>query len=419
MNGVALLVALSALGVDHSWRQTADGQVEYVLQVEPVFLQALAEGKEIHSLLPDEIERVDRLCIRVGSGGLESLPKTAPDWPELHPPAEQQAANSLPPEAPLGIYVKANGDAYESYHLAHGWRATDVEQATYLVQLDPQFLSQLAEGDELYAAIRPEAGTVRAFKLTAGIKPLPREGGKSPVMTVAQLQDAGTRANSPAADGLPTSDFTGGQSIYGGTATPATELGNVPSTAPPGYGFGRRDGAGNQPLAGSPEASRAADAPLLEVPQFDGNQFSRSRDSSTSQSADMGSPDNRRRRAAGNNAAPRSTSQQQSFPAPRNELYAEEDYAVRDNERNEQPPARVAARTTAAPTFDDELTGSASRRASRDDDEGEPRFPPFWIAVCIFALFFSIGGNFYLAWTAAEFYSRYKLAVERLRSAGR
>ena len=31
------------------------------------------------------------------------------------------------------------------------------------------------------------------------------------------------------------------------------------------------------------------------------------------------------------------------------------------------------------------------------------------------ALFLSIGGNLYLGWTAAEFYSRYRLAIERMR----
>src|SRR6185369_1095155 len=36
-----------------------------------------------------------------------------------------------------------------------------------------------------------------------------------------------------------------------------------------------------------------------------------------------------------------------------------------------------------------------------------------------FALFFSIGGNLYLAYTALEFHSRYRSAIERLRSAAR
>jgi hypothetical protein len=39
--------------------------------------------------------------------------------------------------------------------------------------------------------------------------------------------------------------------------------------------------------------------------------------------------------------------------------------------------------------------------------------------VTVFALFVSIGANGYLGWTAAEYYSRYRLATDRLRSAGR
>jgi hypothetical protein len=41
-----------------------------------------------------------------------------------------------------------------------------------------------------------------------------------------------------------------------------------------------------------------------------------------------------------------------------------------------------------------------------------------WMLVCC-ALFLSIGGNLYLGWTAAEFYSRYRLTIERMRSGGR
>jgi hypothetical protein len=31
----------------------------------------------------------------------------------------------------------------------------------------------------------------------------------------------------------------------------------------------------------------------------------------------------------------------------------------------------------------------------------------------------SVGGNLYLGWTAAEFYSRYRLAIERMRGGSR
>ena len=39
--------------------------------------------------------------------------------------------------------------------------------------------------------------------------------------------------------------------------------------------------------------------------------------------------------------------------------------------------------------------------------------------IVTFALFLSIGANLYLGWTAGEYYSRYRLATERLRSASR
>jgi hypothetical protein len=45
---------------------------------------------------------------------------------------------------------------------------------------------------------------------------------------------------------------------------------------------------------------------------------------------------------------------------------------------------------------------------------GEPATWSSWIFVCC-ALFLSIGGNLYLGWTAAEFYSRYRKAIERMR----
>jgi hypothetical protein len=41
------------------------------------------------------------------------------------------------------------------------------------------------------------------------------------------------------------------------------------------------------------------------------------------------------------------------------------------------------------------------------------------LMVTAFLLFFSLGGNLYLGWTAAEFHQRYRMATERLRSASR
>ncbi|HUE70218.1 MAG TPA: hypothetical protein VMP01_04950 [Pirellulaceae bacterium] len=383
MQGVALLVALSALGVDHTWRQTEDGQVEYVLQIEPVFLSALAEGKEITSELPADVERVDRLCIRIGSGSLRTLPKIAPPWPELNEAAEQHATAKSPPETPLAVYQKANGDLYASHDLTHGWQPASESETTYLIQLDPELLKLLEEGDEVYAAILPDAGVVSGFTITSGRNRVPRQTARPPVMTVAQLQAQGSRTSSPAADVPPTSDFTGGagNSIYGPVET--TDLGT---------------GAADML---QPPVNRAE-----EVPRFDSSQFGK-RTSSTTGSVRPGT----------SRPAPRSAAS--SFPAPRQATQQPAENVLYDPE--EEPAPRVASRTTGSSNLGQ--NDLPQRRTNVSDgslaDEKRPEFPGWFSFILFCAFCASLGGNVYLIWTAAEFHHRYKLAVERLRSAGR
>lgn len=97
------------------------------------------------------------------------------------------------------------------------------------------------------------------------------------------------------------------------------------------------------------------------------------------------------------------------------------------NDPRMQPP------TTAIdyrPTSNDQLASvpnnNSLRPSVRDDLRTNPNTPvvpaekPWWPFVFVaFGLFISIGANLYLGWTAAEFYSRYRLAVERLRTSGR
>ncbi len=404
MHGAVLLVALSALGVDHTWRQTQDGQVEYVLQVEPVYLQALAEGKEIASVLPADVERVDRLCIRIGSRSLKTLPQQAPDWPELEQTVEQRAAETTTPDTLLAVYLKANGDAFESYDVAHGWQPASETESTYLVQLDPAFLEMLTDGDEVYAAIRPEAGLIRSFKLTAGRGPLPREAARPPVVKVAQHQAQGPRTSSPAADVPPVSDFTGGagSSIY---APEVTDLGTDAASA--GSNFAGQDDGQSAAAAMQPKAN-----PLLDVPQFDPNQFRKPRNTAGS-SGRTSTSRTGTRPPTGASTTPR-------FPAQPSTGQPRGDGTIED-QQDQDLSERVASRTTGSRSLTsdqlpDRRTNLPGQSAQTDK---EPEFPAMPFTLSLIALFLSIGGNLYLAWTAAEFYSRYKLAVERLRSAGR
>jgi hypothetical protein len=45
MNGVALVVALAALGVNYDIQKSEDNKLEYVVQIEPELLKSLAEGR--------------------------------------------------------------------------------------------------------------------------------------------------------------------------------------------------------------------------------------------------------------------------------------------------------------------------------------------------------------------------------------
>jgi hypothetical protein len=76
-------------------------------------------------------------------------------------------------------------------------------------------------------------------------------------------------------------------------------------------------------------------------------------------------------------------------------------------------PAPTASAPLAAPQVN---PTSSTRGAASSLADDKPWMPLMFTA---FALFLSIGGNLYLGWTAAEFYSRYRLATDRLRSAGR
>ncbi len=68
MNGIAVLVTLTALGVDYGWQPAADGQLEYIIQIEPGMLESLKNGAEISSVILPEARNVRRFRIKVGTG---------------------------------------------------------------------------------------------------------------------------------------------------------------------------------------------------------------------------------------------------------------------------------------------------------------------------------------------------------------
>lgn len=91
MSGVTILLAATAIGVDYGWQPTDDGDLEYIIQIEPSLLEALREGDELKNAIPRQIQGVTRFRIVVGN---QTLPRVGelPRQPE--PPVE--------PEEPRG-----------------------------------------------------------------------------------------------------------------------------------------------------------------------------------------------------------------------------------------------------------------------------------------------------------------------------
>src|SRR5690606_40154678 len=68
MNGILLLVAAAATGVDVGWQPLAGGGYEYIIQIEPQALAAMEQGRDIVSDLPPQLRDIRRYRITIGTG---------------------------------------------------------------------------------------------------------------------------------------------------------------------------------------------------------------------------------------------------------------------------------------------------------------------------------------------------------------
>jgi hypothetical protein len=502
MNGIALLLLTATLGVEYDWRTTEDGQIEYVLIVEPDFIPSLAEGSEIRSSVPPELESVQRLCIRIAQpANSAAAPRT--ETPRSLPANAFRSRIGLRANTePTTIVWKAKGQPEESANVRYGWQPTKDGLQEYFVQIDPKFLRTLAPGDEIYTTLSAEAGRVDTFVVFSNSKQLPKVPGRS--------------AAGPLAGGAPAATFPGANPPSPtGTFGPPNPLGAAPLASAPLPNTNNPPGFG--PLNTAPPLSPAP--PLDRPAPFGSPAFGGLNDNGSRVNPAGGYDQSPPAPTYGNNFAPSNTrpnlNAPNPAPLPNNNGFANEDFrpndAFRGNDlrtndpRNQAtqpdsyrappldprtdlyPPASggfasnnpnaPGVRNTNAPLQPPSANspGSAPYRPSvgypqdnaplppaydnRQPPNGQtavgynpnvadnqmaslgnntvrpgvrsdlplanstaanPAEKPWWPLVFMsFFLFISIGANVYLGWTVAEFYSRYKLAVERLRSSSR
>jgi len=180
MNGVALLMAAAVLGVDYGWQPTTDGQLEYIVQIEPVTLVALRGGQELISQIDPFVRNVRRFRIRVGT---EMVPRRGIP---TRPPA-----NSQPFPVPAGVQ--------------YGWQGIDSQQMEFIVQLAPDRLALLRTGEDVVGEIPVEIQNVTRLRIRSGVEPVPRQGLQVASATVPNEEPAsGIQARElPSAVGSP------------------------------------------------------------------------------------------------------------------------------------------------------------------------------------------------------------------------
>lgn len=411
MNGFSLLLAFASLSVVYSWRAGVDQQQEYVLQIEPEIVQLLAAGEEIFSDVPADVGPFQRFCITI-------LPKDG--RPATHTAVGEDQFRQLvisagryasrdrtlvaPDPQPTILWPgRAGASPEQSYGVTTGWQPDAAGNQQYIVQIDPTVLSTLSIGDELYVPVDPAAGRMVRFVVKSGRGNLPRLGG---TQTTSLSQTPPLNQTPPPFNGA-----TGRNTTTWNNA-PAPDLVRQPSRFNNGYG----DSPATDPRANqftlpqnvgqqNPQPTYSnATAPQPSYPAY--NPASAAVQSNFDQYRAPLAPGNDPAGPGGFNFQP-VASQQPQLPQQQrqfNPQYPETRVAG-------LPPGPVASANTAPLN-----PGTFSQAANAQSQQDKPWGPLLFVT---FALFFSIGGNLYLAYTALEFHGRYRSAIERLRSAAR
>lgn len=468
MNAVALLLTMAVPGVQYSYRTGLDRQPEYVLQIEPEVLPALVSGEQIFSEIPSDVGPFARLCLMI-------LP---PDGaPAKHTAAAEEQfrqllvssaryatrdRNTMAADLPPAILWPGRGSGMPEPHygLTTGWQPDASGQQQFLVQLDPVLVGSLSTGDELYVPIDPSAGRLARFVVKVGKEKLPRISppalvGADPSRPSVVSDLRSVRSGfSVGGGGAGSGTTTGAASGQGARSVHQLAEGVVRGSSNPQAGWSAAWGPSGYP-GGESGVARIGDPFAPAVPVGVGDDSTRS--SGPPVSVPPSGPTAPETWAPPPAAiAPLNSSGFSGPSAPAIEPgWRGPGVAIGDPRTTTYAEVRTAAlpqasapaagggpvATPTAPSSPGHVAAGASANLPGGlpggpiSGAGTPAAPtnggpaqgtgpevdrPWGLLLFVtFALFFSIGGNLYLAYTALEYHSRYRSALERLRAAAR
>lgn len=194
MNGFALLVATAVMGVDYGWQPDASGQLEYIIQIEPMTLIALREGHDIVSQIDPYVRNVRRFRLRVGT---DPVPRRG------LPPREAAATGSSP--APPGVQ--------------YAWQAVDQNQIEFVVQISPDRLQKMHGGQDISGELPSGLGEIVRLRIQSKTDTAP--GEERPAVS-GGTAGAGPESSAPANAAPPIADYSHELSQLWAIAPPET-----------------------------------------------------------------------------------------------------------------------------------------------------------------------------------------------------
>jgi|GEM_PF-5315110 len=172
MNGLGLLVALAAVGIDVGWEPTSSGKDLYTIRIEALVVDTLRTGSAIESVVkPNErtILRQFRVVVGPRNSRTDQL--------------ESTTANEV----------------------SYGWNANDAGAIDYYVQISPERLETLSRGIPLDCIVLQEVPAIDKIFVFVGDAQLPRKLPQGTTRSNPPPRDLSTIGNLPGGNVAPVS----------------------------------------------------------------------------------------------------------------------------------------------------------------------------------------------------------------------
>jgi hypothetical protein len=380
MNGLGLLVAIAALGVDVGWETGPGGRLLYTIRIEQVLLQPLRDGQAVVSTVDPSDRGLRRFQVVVG-------PKpagTAGDSATIHDTTRLETM------------------------VQYGWRTGEDGGVDYLVQMTPERLQSLSNGVPLMCEVDSQVTEMRRIYVYAGVGQVPRTTLPPPT---TRQPDPPTfvPGSDPALPQTPPLPRPRIEAPRSDAANPYPPLTN--SNANSGYsplpdnrsGIWQSDPANNQYSPGGMRSNEPAgwSAGLNDPRNAQYGNDPRN-------SAAWSQPADSRLFPVGYD--PRANSAHNDAPVAPDRNYAQRPAS----DPPATPPAAPAAPAPAAPTWQTAPPNGWATNSSLAKAADEAVRPWTPLILTTLALFASLGANAYLAWLAWSFFWRYRDAITDL-----